>query len=89
MPEMSSPRCAMSVATRTLIFPLLKSSSARVRCDWLLSACIAVALIPAFSRLRTTLSAPCLVRVKTSTESEVMSFSRLTSRSLFRSRGTG
>ena len=54
----------MSVATSTLVVPSLKSCSARVRCACVLSACIAVAVTPAFSRSRTIRSAPCLVREK-------------------------
>src|SRR6266436_1168670 len=82
MPETSSARCAMSVATRTRILPDLKSSRARVRSPCDLSACIAVAAIPASSRCLTTRSAPCLVRVKMRTESISAFFNSSTSNGL-------
>ena len=63
------PRAAMSVATSTGTEPARKPASARSRCGWLLLPWIAAAAMPALSRPRTTLSAPCLVRVKTSTRS--------------------
>ena len=46
--------------------PLLKSSSARSRCGWLLSPWMAVAAMPSRSSCWASRPAPCLVRVKTS-----------------------
>ncbi len=49
---MSRPRAATSVATRMATRPLLKSVSARLRCGWLLSPWMAVALMPSRSSCR-------------------------------------
>ena len=68
-PLTSIPRAAMSVATSTGVLPLRNASSAAVRWAWLLLPWIAAALTPAVVRWRTTRSAPCLVRVKTSARS--------------------
>ena len=62
---MSSPRAAMSVATKQRMFPALKSDRACCRAVWLLLPWMAAADTPAFSRSRATLLAPCLVRVNT------------------------
>ena len=51
--------------------------------------CIAVVRIPSFSKSRTTLSAPCLVRTKTSTESSSSWTNRRASNAVFFSLGTG
>ena len=64
--SISSPRAAISVATRTANRPALKSARARTRCGWLLLPWIAVALMPSFSSWSARRLAPCLVRVKTS-----------------------
>ena len=62
---MSSPRAAMSVATRHWIFPALKSARACCRAVWLLLPWMAAAVMPALARSLATLLAPCLVRVNT------------------------
>ena len=63
---MSMPRAAMSVATSTLVCPALKPSSAATRAVWLLLPWMAAAGMPCLFRSLAILSAPCLVRVKTS-----------------------
>ena len=83
------PREAMSVATSTRARPLLNASSAR---DALALRAVRVQRgrgdLAACS-LRTILSAPCLVRENTSTESRFESRSRCASRSTLRLFGTG
>src|SRR5205814_449009 len=69
--------------------PLLQSSSARVLSTCDLSECIAVASIPFSERCLTTLSAPCLVRVNTSTESSSLFSRSSANNSVFFSFGTG
>src|SRR6266702_3119868 len=66
MPSTSMPRAAMSVATSVRISP--ERNSANVRSRWFcdLLPWMALAAMPALSSVFTTLSAPCLVRVKTS-----------------------
>ena len=76
------PRAAMSVATSTGVRPERKLSSAFCRWLWLLLPWIAAAWMPAWSSWRATLSAPCLVRVKTIARS--MSSVRRTSTSAWR-----
>ena len=63
------PRAAMSVATRVRISPVRNAASARSRwfCDLL--PWMASARMPTLARPFTTLSAPCLVRVKISARS--------------------
>ena len=63
----SMPRAATSVATSTRILPDLNASSARWRWLWFLLPWIAAASTCARTRRFITRSAPCLVRVKTST----------------------
>ena len=63
---MSMPRAAISVATSTLVSPALKPSSAATRADWLLLPWMAAAGMPCLFRSLAILSAPCLVRLKTS-----------------------
>ena len=65
------PRAAMSVATSVLTSPLRNAASTRSRWPCDLLPWIASAAMPARTRLRTTLSAPCLVLVKTSARSIV------------------
>src|SRR6516162_7967733 len=67
MPSTSIPRAAMSVAISVSTSPLRNAASTRSRwfCDLL--PWMAWAGMPALARPRTTLSAPCLVRVNTST----------------------
>src|SRR6476660_9926114 len=79
MPSTSMPRAAISVATSVRTCPARKAASTRSRwfCDLL--PWIASDARPALASARTTLSAPRLVRVKTSTRST--DFSRNTSAS--------
>ncbi len=51
---MSSPRAAMSVATRHWIFPALKSARACCRAVWLLLPWMAAAVMPALARSKYT-----------------------------------
>ena len=69
MPSTSMPRAAISVATSVRTLPVRNAASTRSRwfCDLL--PWIASAAICDFWSERTTLSAPCLVRVNTSTRS--------------------
>ena len=62
---MSSPRAAMSVATRTRTSPALNLRRLSCRAVWDLLPWMAAAATPFRLRSRATLSAPCLVRVKT------------------------
>ena len=48
----SKPRAATSVATKASISPFLKLSRILIRSSWLLSPCMAAALIPTFSSAR-------------------------------------
>ena len=86
---MSSPRAAMSVATRMSTRPALKSLRARTRCGWLLLPWIAAAAIPSRTSCSERRLAPCFVRVKTSAwRIAPVRISRLRS-SRLRSRSTG
>ena len=62
---MSRPRAAMSVATRTWSWPSLNFRRLSWRAVWDLLPWMAAAATPRRVRSRATLSAPCLVRVKT------------------------
>ena len=73
MPSISMPRAAMSVAMSTGARPERKLFRALTRWLWLLLPWMAEALMPAAASARTTLSAPCLVRVKTSVRAIVVS----------------
>src|SRR2546421_57995 len=79
MPSTSMPRAAMSVATSVRTRPARKSLSTRSRWPCDLLPWIACAAMPALTRPRTTLSAPCLVRVKTSARSMLSALSTSTS----------
>ena len=64
---MSIPRAAISVAIRTLVIHDLKFLSALCLLFWVLFPWIASAFMFSCASCLTTLSAPCFVRVKTST----------------------
>ncbi len=86
---MSMPRAAMSVATSTRSPPSLNSESARVRAFWFLLPWIASASIPSALSSRVRRSAPCLVRVNTSTCRQSLLPISVVSRARLRSPSTG